>query len=546
MTNRLPERVRQFPKKPGVYLMKDAENRHLYIGKAKHLRSRVSSYFKNQAKKERYQIDFLMRKVSDIEFIVTDNEKEALLLENTLIKQHQPRYNLFLKDDKNFLSLKINERHAFPGLFVTRKIVKDGSSYYGPYTSASALRETVEFLTRHFQLRTCADREFANRSRPCLEYHLKRCSAPCVGLVALERYRQQIEETKLFLKGSKADLAKMLAVRMAVASEMQHYEEAARIRDVLAHIRTTLEKQKMVQHTGGDYDAIGLAEGEKAIAFCVLMIRHGVLIERKRFIFLRAIGTGTELLEQFILQYYSGTVDVPPQIVVGEKLEIKKVGQVGILHVKRGMQAKMLALAAQNARLYVETKRVLDAETLLENLQKKLELAVVPHTIECVDISNIQGKQAVGSLVTFTDGVPNKSRYRKFKIRLPEEPNDYAMMFEVLSRRFHRALENENATTTDKWVWPDLLMVDGGKGHLQIALRALNDLGIHQLPVIAIAKPHTIYLPDRKNPVSLSPGSQELLYLMRIRDEAHRFGITYHRNLRSKKLLSRTHQEPKI
>ena len=534
----LIEQVRQFPKKPGVYLMKDKEGRTIYVGKAKNLRARVLSYFQKPTQKERYQIGFLMRKVCTLETIVTDNEKEALLLENTLIKEHQPRYNLFLKDDKSYVSLKLSEQHPFPGLFITHKILKDGSLYFGPYTSATALRETVHFLTRHFQLRTCNDREFANRSRPCLEHDMKRCSAPCVAKIAQADYRQQVEAVKLFLQGKKTELIPWLQTQMQKASESQGYEEAARCRDMLAYMKATREAQKAVQYGKGDYDAVGIAQKNESAAVVVLTIRQGILLDQKRFVFLRAVGTPEELLEQFIFQHYGTVLEMPPQIFVSAAVPLERIKErpVAIKKPRRGLYAKMVALAVKNAAIYLNNRRVMDIESFLESLQNRLELQTVPRTIECVDISNLQGKQAVGSLVAFTDGEPDKSRYRKFKIRLPEEPNDYAMMREVLSRRLTREGE--------KWVWPDLLMVDGGKGHLAVAVKVLADLGAHSLPVVAIAKEKEkreadkIYLPGRMNPVNLKIGAPELLYLMRIRDEAHRFGIAYHRQLRSKNLLA--------
>lgn len=409
--------------------MKDAKGSVLYVGKAKNLRERLRAYFRKE-EKGRYQIDFLMRRTKVIDYRICRSEQEALLLENNLIKKYQPRYNIHLKDDKSYASLKLNIRHPFPGLFVTRQIVKDGSLYFGPYPAAGALRQTLDLLTKHFQLRTCSDHEFANRSRPCLEYAIGRCSAPCVGKVSEENYAKQIEEARLFLEGREKELVRQLKERMKRASAEQAYEEAGRVRDLIFSIEETLA-------------------GQKAAVF------------------------------------------------------------------------------AQEMEDPLEDK-------LLADLQTKLNLVLKPSVIECVDISNFQGKEAVGAMVCFAEGKPWKSRYRKFKIRLEEGPNDYAMMREVLSRRFKHP----------EWTLPDLLLVDGGKGHLQIAGKVLADLGLHNLEAAAIAKAKKgetsdkIYIPGRKNPVGLRPGSKELLYLMRIRDEAHRFGIAYHRLLRGKKALS--------
>ncbi|OGQ47934.1 MAG: excinuclease ABC subunit C [Deltaproteobacteria bacterium RIFCSPLOWO2_02_FULL_46_8] len=544
----LQEKIKNFPKSCGVYWMKDAAGHVLYVGKAKNLRSRVKSYFKKESK-SRFQIDFLMRRTADIEFLVTDNEKEALLLENTLIKKHNPRYNFLLKDDKSYASLKLTH-HAFPALFITRDVVKDGSLYFGPYSSAGALRQTVDWLTKHFQLRTCSDHEFANRSRPCLEFHIGRCTAPCVGKVSAEKYASQVDEVKLFLSGQKKELIQKLKNRMTHASEGLRYEEAAHIRDLIAYAKETLEKQKVMHHGGKNYDCLGFAATKKESILCILVVRGGTLIDRLRFDF-PLTPTLSPILSQFILQYYGALMDLPSQILLPCKLEDlasleeileEKSGHAVSLSVpRRGEAAKMTAMAIQNAKHWAESK-IKTEETVIERLQAKLSLQQAPHIIECVDISNLQGEHAVGSLVCFADGKPFKNRYRKFKIQMTKGPNDYAMMYEVLLRRFRRALE---------WPAPDLLLVDGGKGQLQIALKALADLGLHQQAVIAIAKAKgeeksdKIFIPGQKNPVSFRSNSPELLYLMRIRDEAHRFGITYHRSLRSKALFA-SPKNPKI
>ena len=554
----LPDKIRNFPKTFGVYLMKDRHGEVLYIGKAKDLRSRVSSYFKTpsppvgegqgEGKKERYQIAFLMRRVADIDFVVTDSEKEALLLENTLIKKHKPRYNIFFKDDKSYVSLKLNIGHPFPGLYVTRDIKKDGSLYFGPYASAGALRQTVDLLTKHFQLRTCSDHEFANRSRPCLEYHIGRCTAPCVGKVAAKNYQSQVEETHLFLEGRRKELLQKLKMKMKMESDQMHYEEAAKIRDLIATVHETLEKQKVVRHGGKDFDAVGFYASSEKIAFCVLLVRKGILLDRKKFVFFTPFSSCDELITAFLLQYYGTVLDIPPTIYIPNPLQEREAFSLipaNIVSPQKGEKAKMVALAEHNAEEWLEAqKEPENEETLLQRLGEKLSLMQPPHWIECVDISNLQGEEAVGSLVCFSGKKPLKNRYRKFKIRLTEGPNDYAMMVEVLSRRFKRALIAASEEEKQKWSLPDLLLVDGGKGQLQIALRVLADLGLHSLPVVAIAKAKEgeeadkIFIPGRKNPLSFRSDSPELLYLMRIRDEAHRFAITYHRRLRAFRALA--------
>lgn len=532
--------------------MKDGRGRVLYVGKAKNLRARVKSYFGRETK-ERYQIAFLMKRTVDIEFLVTDTEKEALLLENTLIKKHNPRYNVFLKDDKSYASLKINVGHEFPGLFVTRTVTKDGSLYFGPFASSLALRETVDLLTRHFQLRTCSDHEFANRSRPCLEYQIGRCSAPCVGKISAVDYRERIESARLFLQGSQKELIHKLKAEMKTAAENLQYESAARFRDLIRHCEVTLEKQKVVRHDGKDYDAVGFSENGGRLVFCVLQVRGGALIDRQHFVFAKNLSLEEDFLSQFLMQFYPLLIDLPPEILIpktvrdaktiAEILEDRRGHRVRIHKPLRGPKKKMSELALANAAEWAKT-RIDRFENIGARLQKKLRLAVLPERIECVDISNLQGSDAVGSMVAFEDGKPLKSHYRKFKIRQTEGPNDYAMMREVLQRRFRRAMQPADLSEKEKWAPPDLLLVDGGKGQLQIALKVLADLGLHSQGVAAIAKPHgleksdKIFLPGRKNPLPLKPDSPELLYLMRIRDEAHRFGLAYHRNLRSRKSLS--------
>jgi len=527
--------------------MKDVKGVVLYVGKAIHLRNRVLSYFQKRAKragkKERYQIDFLMRRVSEIEPIITTNESEALLLENTLIKKYQPRYNLFLKDDKSYPSLKINLSHPCPGLFMTRNVVQDGSDYFGPYTSVSSLRETLDLLTKFFRLRTCSDHEFANRSRPCLKYDMGRCTAPCVGKVTPKEYKKQTEQVLTFLKGKGGLLLDSLKNEMKKASCDEQFEEAARLRDLIFYIQETLKEQKVVRHSGDHFDVIGIYEGAKAFSISILGVRNGILNQHKNILFQEPVFQSNDLIESFLFQYYGKMKDVPPKIIVPILLEnadeLGKMISTRIETFQKGEKAHWIQMACENARSQWELKKKweMDTETLLGQLEKILFLPSLPHVIECVDISNLQGKEAVGVIIAFTDGKPDKQKYRRFKIRGEEKPNDYQMMQEVLTRRFQMALSGV-ALEKRKWLLPDLLLVDGGKGQLQIALKVLSDLGIHSVPVAAIAKERTkndadkIYLPDRKNPVKLKAGAHELLYLMRIRDEAHRFAITYHRQRR--------------
>lgn len=417
--------TKRFPAKPGVYIMRDKSGVVLYIGKAKNLRRRVSSYLKKEDK-ERYQIKFLMDRVDDISYVTTANEKEALLLEYKLIKEHNPRYNIDLKDNKKFIRIRLSH-HNFPSITVTRRIRQDGSRYFGPYTSAYASRGMLDQAVRFFRLRTCSDREFLNRVRPCIQYDIGRCTAPCVGLVSRKEYAAQVEDAEMFLKGRNSELIRALKEKMRSASASLDYEKAAGFRDLIKDIRLMLEKQRVMK-----------AEEE------------------------------------------------------------------------------------------AEDARPDTYEELSTAIKKKLHLRIRPQVIECVDISNIQGKAASGSIVSFVNGYPDKKRYRLFNITREGPPNDYAMMHEVLERRFSHP----------EWGIPDLLMVDGGRGQLSIACKVLQSLNI-ELPVVAIAKIGSshrrssdiarVFLPDRINQVKFRRGDRALLYMIKIRDEAHRFCISHHR-----------------
>lgn len=533
-----------FPHAPGVYLFKNSKNEILYVGKAKDLKKRVSSYF--AGRDERPQIIFLLKKASQLEYIVTDSEKEALLLECTLIKKHQPHYNIDLRDDKNYISIRIDSKHDFPSISLTRKPRKDGASYFGPYTSSLAARTAVDEMTKFFQLRTCSDGEFANRMRPCLKYDIGRCTAPCVQMVTKAQYEQQVCEAVLFLKGNLNDLQDLLEQKMRNASEMKYYEDAARFRDALQHIHELHDSQKMVQHDGGDFDVLGVAQSKTMSVLCILLVRRGVVQEKLNFRLGASDATLAEMLSPFLLHHYKQSADLPPLILIPEELEEQNLlaeilteraeHVVELRKPERGVKVELAELARKNAQelLPREEKQAEAIQQILARLQKKLLLAEIPRVIECVDISNLSGREAVGSLVCFEQGEPQKNRYRIYNIQTLDTPDDYQMMYETLLRRF------ESMSLPP----PDLLLVDGGKGQLNIALRVLADLGISDQAVASIAKGRKeneadkIYLPGRKNHVGLKAKSAELLYLMRIRDEAHRFGITAHRKRRSKKLLT--------
>lgn len=536
----------QFPKLPGVYQMFDDQGNCLYIGKAKSLRQRLASYFSEEGD-GRYQIRYLMRKVHQIETLVTKNEKEALLLENTLIKKYQPRYNIFLKDDKSYLSIKLDVKHDFPRISVTRHLKKDGSLYFGPYTSAFKAREVIDFVERHFKLRNCSDHEFANRSRPCLQYQIKRCDAPCMDYVSKQQYQNLVDQVVLFLQNKHGDLIRQVKVKMEEAASAEHFEEAARFRDLYQALHATLEKQNVIKHFSSNEDVIGWARSGDKISLILFFYRDGVLSGSKSYQFKTPAEEG-EVLENFLLQYYSDADKIPKSIylpfsleasiALSEILSERKEQKVQLKFPERGEKLEKLQLAQSNAKekLEQQVKNAQDVEETLLKLQKDFSLERIPRRIECYDISNIQGKNPVASSVCFVDGKADKKSYKKFKIKSVHQANDFAMMYEVLTRRFSH----------NDWPQPDLIVVDGGKGQLNSAHAALKDLGVLNVDLISLAKekelggkqkPERVFLLGRKDAIELKPNSAEFGLLVRLRDEAHRFGITFHRLLRGKAAL---------
>ncbi len=538
----LLEKTKKFPKQPGIYLMKNEKGEILYVGKAIDLRKRVSDYFSERD--TRYQLQFLMRKVADIEILVTSNEKEALLLENTLIKKHKPRYNIFLKDDKSYLSLKLTTTHDFPRLYATREVKKDGNLYFGPYTSAFHARQMMDFLQRYFRLRDCKDHDFANRSRPCLQYQIKRCDAPCVGYISKENYAEWVKQVILFLQNKNVELVRLLKTKMEEASENLKYEEAARLRDLLNAIEVSFENQHVVKHFQEDQDVIGFAREADRVSFVVMIYRQGNLLETKSYL-LKSLEEESELVESFILQFYQlpfqipgmilGPVALPSSESLEQILSERKSKGVQLSNPQKGEKYKKIQLACENAKLRLQSdfQKQEDNAQLLTRLQETLHLSRTPERIECYDISNIQGTHPVGSCVCFVEGRPDKNYYRKFKIKTVHQANDFAMLYEVLTRR----LKNVD------WPYPDLIIIDGGKGQLNAAHAALKDLDILNIDLVSLAKekeiggtkkPERVFLLNRKDPILFSSHAPELHLLMKIRDEAHRFAITFHRHLRGK------------
>jgi excinuclease ABC subunit C len=539
--------IKRLPKKPGVYLFKGAGSVVIYIGKAKDIQARVKNYFQRSSD-ERPQIAFLMKRIRDIEFIVTDSEKEAFLLENTLIKRHRPRYNLDLKDDKSYVSIRIGSDHEFPGIMLTRKVKKDGALYFGPYDSAQSAREAVEQMTRFFKIRSCKDAEFANRVRPCLKHDIGRCTAPCVKLVTKEEYEGQVEEAEMFLSGRKKELVERLEGRMREASSAMRYEDAATIRDAIELLNDAIAKQDVVRHGGGDIDVVGMARRAGLISICILEVRGGLLIGNRAFHSKDQAGDDDDVLGEFVMGHYSDLASLPP--LVYSRLSAKPRAvlcaifaeaaprRAAFASPQRGHGKRLLTLAEKNASEALEyrLRRAggVDGD-MPERLGAIFGLASPVRLIDCIDISNLAGQDAVGSAVSFFDGEPDKKRYRIYNIRTILGSDDYAMMKEVVERRYGHGVDMG---------LPDLVLLDGGKGQLMIGERALADLGV-DVRVAAIAKGRKdgeidrVFVPGRKNPLNLRRGSKELLFLMRIRDEAHRFGINAHRKRHGRRALGK-------
>ncbi|HAC81379.1 MAG: excinuclease ABC subunit UvrC [Candidatus Binatia bacterium] len=538
------------PPRPGVYLFKDDQARVIYVGKAKNLRSRLGSYMRGGD--GRQQIVFLLRKATQVECLVTRNEKEALILENNLIKQYKPRYNIRLKDDKSYVSVAMT-KHAWPRVVVTRRIRKDGARYFGPFHSASSVRETLDVVRKVFPLRTCSDAVFRNRQRPCLEHQIGRCLAPCVLPVDREDYEGHLRQVALLLEGRNEELVAGMEREMQLASSEERFEEAAKLRDRLRSIRNTAQGQEVLQHDGGDQDVFGFYREGGFAEVQILIVRAGRLVANRSFGFRDWNLPEEELIGSVLTQFYGGGHPIPPQILLPveladadareEMLTERLERRVRIVAPQRGRKKRMVDLAGENARQALGARRGEDerqSETA-EELRRRLRLRSAPRTIECVDISTFQGSSTVASVVAFDDGAPATARYRRYRIRTVEGTDDFASMAEVLGRRFRAGIEADDL--------PDLLVVDGGRGQLGVALAALADLGLDSPEIVGLAKSRArsdarsvamerseerVFLPGRVNPVVLPRSSGALFLLQRVRDEAHRFAITYHRSLRQK------------
>jgi excinuclease ABC subunit C len=549
--------LKRLPDRPGVYLMKDARGTVIYVGKAQSLRNRVRSYWQKQTGGGESQlIRSVIEKIADLEYTMTDSISEALLLEINLVKRYRPRYNVRLKDDKSYPFIKITLAEDFPRVERTRKLPADGSRYFGPYASASSVDEAMNLIRRLFPFRTCTLDIREGRqaiARPCLLYHIKRCQAPCVGYISRADYRTQIEQIELFLEGRQEAVARELSKQMRAASEATEYERAAALRDKVRAIERTMESQKMAAHSTTEEDVLGLARQDTQAAVQLFAVRGGKMVGRDVFLLdAPRESDDATVLAGFVQQYYSRATSIPPVVLVpalpddAADLEGMLTGRRGAaVHLRvpqRGEKRELLELAARNATetLAREHARWLadQGKTLaaLEELAQALGLPGAPLRIECYDISNLQGAQSVGSMIVFEDGRPRTGEYRRFRIKTVQGPNDYASHQEVLRRRFKRARSGEEGSEEElRWRLPDLVVIDGGKGQLSAAKEVLDELGYDDLAVVGLAKEREeIFLPDREEPVLLPTTSPALYLMQRLRDEAHRFAITYHRSLRAR------------
>ncbi len=584
----LVSKLETLPPRPGCYLFKDAEGRVIYVGKATSLRSRVRSYFQEGGTDTRAQLPFLLRTVADVETVVTESEKEATILEDSLIKQHKPRFNVKLRDDKSYLSLRLDESHEYPRLELVRRPSADGARYFGPHHSATAARRTLHFINKHFRLRTCSDADLSSRKRPCLQYHIKRCPGPCVIDIDREHYASNVRAVLLFLEGRHDEVSVHVEQRMREASQRMDFEQAAVYRDQLRAVQTVRETQRVVAIKDVDQDVIGLHRDADLCELSVLFVRRGRVVDTMA-IPMRKVEVGDdEVVGAFLAHYYGEEgpaahaipdeviVPVLPESATGvqEWLSERRGRKVQLVHPRRGPRVKLLALANDNAvHAFAEKRRAKDdVEERLLDMQRRLRMATLPRVVECLDISHLGGRDTSGGLVRMVDGVFDKAGYRSYHVRDVAEGDDYGAIYEVLTRRFRRAVQqrqesseaqqesNEGPDATEEqqdasegqqseeqqvgegkggegrermpWESPDLLVVDGGRGQLNAALAAARDLGLHDLAIVGLAKEREsvtgetetdrVYLPGQKNGITIRPHTS-LVLLARLRDEAHRF-----------------------
>lgn len=565
----IEEELKKLPSSPGVYLMHDASEEIIYIGKAISLKNRVRQYFQS-SRKRTPKIEQMVSHISYFEYIVTDSELEALILECNLIKEHRPKYNTMLKDDKTYPYIKVTTGEDYPRILIARQMKKDKSKYFGPYVNGGAVKSTIELLRRIYRIRTCnrsLPKEIGN-GRACLNYHIKQCDAPCMGCISKEDYQKKIEQTLKFLNGNYEEVTKMLEQKMYEASADMNFEAAAEYRDLIADIKALAQKQKITSGEGLDRDVIAYATDRNDAVVQVFFIREGKLLGREHFFINIALDEGGDILTSFIKQYYSGTPFIPKEILVSQELREADIiaeylsgrrgSKVSILNPKKGQKEKMIELAQKNAKMVLDIDRdkVKREEARTTGAVRDIfELLNIEnynqYRIEAYDISNTAGFQSVGSMVVYENGKPKRNDYRKFKIQTVEGPNDYGSMYEVLTRRFTHGLSekkqqqdnfSENTkegkeNLTDRFSrFPDLIMMDGGLGQVNIALQVLDELKIH-IPVCGMVKDdrhRTRALVYNNEELPIDTHSESFRLITRIQDEAHRFAIEYHKSLRAK------------
>jgi excinuclease ABC subunit C len=534
----LEKKLNRLPDSPGVYLLKDEKKEVLYVGKALSLKKRVRSYFQRTSFSPR--IHSLVSQIKDLEWLITDSEAEAFLLESNLIKHHRPRYNIQLRDDKSYPYIKLTTYESFPRVFLTRNPKEDGALYFGPYTNVKAARKSLGLIQRLFPLRRCKGK-FKLRSRPCLNYHIKECSGPCVKKISSREYASLTRGVSLFLQGHYESLLSQLEKEMEEASRNEKFERAAKLRDLIRAIHRIGQTQKVASFPGGDRDLIGVAYNSEEACVVVFQIREGKVVGKKHF--LLKIGQedeGKDILTFFIKQYYAKVSFVPPevllqyeitdQVAINRWLSERRGGKIKLDVPQRGKKVKLMRLVIKNARLILQQEKGREKNEALLQLKNYLDLKEKPSIIEGFDVSNIKGKEATGSVVVFREGKAEPSSYRRFKIKTVKGINDFAMLSEVVKRRYQRLLKESHSL-------PGLILIDGGKGQLSSCLKMLKQLGLGYISLVGLAKEfEEVYLPSRSLPLDIPHDSAALRLLQEIRDEAHRFAYSYHRKVRQRKM----------
>lgn len=556
-SNLITEQLKQLPASPGVYLMKDTSGKILYVGKAARLRDRVRSYFQTSSDLPP-KIRQLVAEVSNLDFFVTGSEQEALILECNFIKQYRPRYNVRLKDDKGFPYIRIDFKEDWPTVSFTRRLRNDGARYFGPFTSAWSVRQTLKTLEGIFGFRSCSKPITGTDKRACLKYYLKRCAAPCTGNVTKAEYRDIVNQAILFLEGKQEDIIRELEEQMKAAAEATEFEKAARLRDQIHAINSVIGEQRITGRVSGENDVIAFATNRDQAYVQVYFIRRGRLTGREGFIL---TGTHAEEPEQimtsFVKQYYDSATYIPPHLLLQyhiddkdaiiEWLRQKRNGPINLAIPQKGRKKELVDIVFKNAEQGLQQEKIRQfaepaaLEEALKEMQKALGLPLLPTRLEGYDISNIQGKEAVGSMVVFDHGKPKPSHYRRFRIKTVPGANDYAMLQEVLRRRFKRVTTDDRAAPDTWGIIPDLVLIDGGKGQLNAARSALKDAGANSVPIASLAKANEeVFIPNRKTAIILPRNSPGLQLLQRVRDEAHRFALAYHTRVRQKQSFTST------